>query len=111
MRRDSIRRNIDSFKQRFGNGYYFALHSSKCHHYTGQSYYGYRAILLCKVVTGKKCILKEDRRDLNEAPRGYDSVYGEDYPTAKVKYPEVVVYKEEAVQPQYIIVYKYNDEI
>lgn len=88
--------------QRFGNGFYLAPNSSKCNDYT-QSYDGFKAILLCDVLTGRRYYVRNNRQHLQRPPTGYDSVYGnigED-----LNYEEQVVYKSEAVLPRYIIVY------
>ena len=91
----------DSF-QRFGNGFYLAPNSSKCNDYV-RGCNSHKAMLLCQVYPGKKYNIQRNRQHLTGPPPGYDSVYGnvgED-----LNYPELVVYKPEAVMPRYIIVY------
>ena len=98
-----IKKNI-AF-QRFGNGFYLAPNSSKCHDYTqGCSGYDFRAMLLCDVCPGKKYALEENHQRLTGPPRGYNSVYGK--VGCKLNYPELVVYQPAAVMPRYIILYK-----
>ena len=96
-----IRNNIDF--QRFGNGFYLAPNSSKCHDYT-QGAYGFRAMLLCDVCPGRKYPLERNSQQLKGPPPGYDSVYGQ--VGCKLNYPEIVVYNSDAVMPRYIIVYR-----
>jgi hypothetical protein len=100
---DHIGRKIDF--QRFGKGFYLAPNSSKCHDYT-EGAYGYRAMLLCDVLPGRKYNLKTNNEELTGPPPGYDSVYGQI--GRKLNYPEIVIYKEQAVMPRYIVVYKKN---
>ena len=99
--RRCIRKNV-SF-QRFGHGFYLAPNSSKCHDYT-QGANGYRAMLLCDVCPGNKYQLEGNRQHLTGPPPGYDSVYGQ--VGSKLNYPEIVVYKPEAVLPRYVILYE-----
>ena len=101
--RGYIRKNFDF--QRFGKGFYLAPNSSKCHDYT-QGANGYRAMLLCDVCPGKKYPLQRTDQSLQGPPRGYDSVYG--LVGSDLNYPEIVLYKPEAVMPRYIILYRKN---
>ena len=96
-----IRRIIDF--QRFGQGFYLAPHSSKCHDYT-QGANSYRAMLLCDVCPGRKYRLETNSQHLRGPPPGYDSVYGQ--VGSKLNYPEIVVYKPQAVMPRFIIIYR-----
>lgn len=96
-----IRKNIDF--QRFGHGFYLAPHSSKCHDYT-EGANGCRAMLLCDVCPGRKYRLESNSQHLTDPPPGYDSVYGQ--VGSKLNYPEIVVYKPEAVLPRFIIIYE-----
>ena len=89
--------------QRFGTGFYLARNSSKSHDYT-QSYNGFKAILLCDVLPGRKYVVQTDRQHLQGPPTGYDSVYrnvGKD-----LNYPELVMYNPDAVLPRYVIIYR-----
>lgn len=99
--RQCIGRIIDF--QRYGSGFYLAPNSSKCHDYT-QGANGYRAMLLCDVLPGRRYNLQTNSQNLTGPPIGHDSVYGQ--VGDKLNYPEVVVYKPEAVLPRYIIVYQ-----
>ena len=82
--------------QRFGTGFYLARNSSKSHDYT-QSYNGFKAILLCDVLPGRKYVVQTDRQHLQGPPTGYDSVYGN--VGKDLNYPELVVYNPDAVLP------------
>lgn len=97
----SIGKNIDF--QRFGSGFYLAPNSSKCHDYT-EGAHNCRAMLLCDVLPGNKFNLDTNKQTLTGPPPGYDSVYGQ--VGNKLNYPEIVVYKPEAVMPRYIIIYQ-----
>ena len=91
----------DTF-QRFGKGFYLAPNSSKSNDYT-HGVNNYRALLLCDVCPGNKYILKENDKDLQGPPPGYNSVYGK--VGADLNYPEIVLHKPAAIMPRYIIVY------
>ena len=93
----------DSF-QRFGSGFYLAPNSSKCSDYT-HGCHGYKAMLTCDVLPGKKYTLQTNRRQLSGPPSGYDSVHGK--VGGDLNYPELVVYNPDAVLPRYIIVYRH----
>lgn len=93
--------NIPRFK-RFGDGFYLAPNSSKCHDYT-QGHIDYRAMLLCDVAPGKKHIVTNDETTLKSPPNGHDSVYGKK--GGALNYDEIVLYKSEAINPKYIIFY------
>ena len=85
--------------QRLGNGFYLAPHSSKCHDYT-RTTNGYRAMLLCDVLPGRK--YKTQTRT-NGPPAGYNSVEGE--VGMELNYPEILLTRSEAIMPRFIIVY------
>ena len=91
----------DSF-QRFGAGFYLAPNSSKCNDYV-QGCNGHKAMLLCDVYPGRKFTLQRNRQHMTKPPSGYDSVHG--HVGEDLNYPELVVYKPEAVMPRYIIIY------
>ena len=88
--------------QRFGNGFYLAPNSSKCHDYT-RGYDKYRAMILFDVAEGNKYVVKNDQTKLKAAPQGYDSVYGQS--GSALNYDEIVLYKSEALLPTHILVY------
>ena len=96
-----IGKNIARF-QRFGQGFYLAPNSSKCHDYT-QGYDKYRAMLLFDVAEGNKYVVKNDQTKLTAPPKGYDSVYGQH--GGSLNYDEIVLYKSEALLPTHIVVY------
>ena len=97
-----IGKNIPKFK-RFGDGFYLAPHSSKCHDYT-QGTHRHRAMLLCDVLPGKKYTFTKNQIHLTAPPDGFDSVYGK--PGHNLNYPEVVLFDEASILPSYIIMYK-----
>eukprot|EP00731_Ephydatia_muelleri_P002147 Em0001g2147a len=97
-----VGKNIPGF-QRFGQGFYLAPHSSKCHDYT-QGTHTHRAMLLCDVLPGMKHVVQTDQTHLIAPPPGYDSVYGQS--GGSLNYPEIVIYDEASILPRYIIVYQ-----
>ncbi|CAI2162494.1 10859_t:CDS:2 [Funneliformis geosporum] len=102
---------ISAAFQRFGSGIYFSGTSSKSDDYNEGSlinYLGanYKVMLLNKLVVGKGYALTKDAMTLTSPPDGYDSVLGEPSTSGNLNYDEVVVYKEEASIPQYLIVYE-----
>ena len=96
-----IGKNIDF--HRFGDGFYLAPNSSKCHEYT-RGFGGYRAMLLCDVCPGTKYKLKTNDQFLEGPPQGYNSIYGEH--RGSLNYDELVVHNPDAVMPRYVIVYQ-----
>lgn len=97
----------------FGRGFYFAKHSSKSNQYvlpaTGcrahkdsSCYICHRKMLVCRVALGGTY---ETKFSLKQVPRDYNSVTGKTSPGG-LRYPEFVVYEEDQVFPEYIIVYK-----
>ena len=93
-------------EKRFGQGFYFAPHSSKSDDYTSKNRLGYRAMLVCDVVLGKKLTVKDgDDESIHSKlySGGFDSIVVEpnDYNTE-----EVVIFSSPAVLPRYIIVYE-----
>jgi hypothetical protein len=65
-------------------------------------------MFLNKVVVGKGIKLRNDQPNLTEPPAGYDSVIGEPANSSHnsmLNYDELVVYKEEAIIPAYLIIY------
>ena len=88
--------------QRFGDGFYLAPNSSKCHDYT-QGHDKYRAMLLFNVAEGNKYIVQNDQTTLKAAPQGFDSVYGQR--GGSLNYDEIVLYKSEALLPTHFVVY------
>ena len=88
--------------QRFGNGFYLAPNSSKCHDYT-QGYDKYRAMLLFDVAEGNRYTVTNDQTTLKAPPQGYDSVYGQS--GSALNFDEIVLYKSEALLPTHILIY------
>ena len=99
---NTIRSDIKDF-QRFGKGFYFAPNSSKCNDYADANSKGHKGMLLCDILPGRKYKRTVDDRHLQGPPRGYHSILGEE--GARLNYPEIVVDKEDAVMPRYIIIY------
>ncbi|CAB4408715.1 unnamed protein product [Rhizophagus irregularis] len=102
---------ISAAFQRFGSGIYFSGTSSKSDDYNEGSlitYMGvnYKMMLLNKVVVGKGYALTRDAMTLTSPPDGFDSVLGEPSSNGSLNYDEIVVYKEEASIPQYLIIYQ-----
>ncbi|CAH1757966.1 8503_t:CDS:2 [Entrophospora sp. SA101] len=102
---------ISAAFQRFGRGIYFSGTSSKSDDYNEGSlkYFqgsNYKVMILNKVVVGQGYQLTKDNMKLVEPPPGFNSILGEPSKTGNLNYDEVVVYREEASIPQYLIVYK-----
>ncbi|EPS93931.1 hypothetical protein FOMPIDRAFT_1055539 [Fomitopsis schrenkii] len=92
---------------RFGAGIYTSATLSKANSYVverGGS--PYKAVLLSDVVLGKVAKLRTDKPRLTEAPAGYDSVIGE--PGRVLNYDEAIVYKNEAIRPLFLVIYKHR---
>ena len=89
-------------QQRFGSGFYLSCDSSKCHDYADcktPTTNGYRAMLLCDVLPGKKLT---SSINLDCPPDEYDSVEAamDEHATH-----EILIRKSEAIMPRFIIVY------
>ena len=98
-----IGKNIPRFK-RYGEAFYLAPNSSKCHDYTqGKDDIGMRAQLLCLVACGTKFETTKDHTRLMKAPEKCDSVYGNSGGT--LNYEEVAIYESRAILPEFVIVY------
>ena len=105
--------------QRFGPGFYFALHSSKSHEYPlkemeakapGQLHQ--RQLLLCQVARGRVFKTESNIASLTgEAPTGYDSVNGQASVAGPMNYPELVVFDEAAVLPYAIVTYTFFKKV
>ncbi|KAJ6239241.1 phosphatidate cytidylyltransferase [Anaeramoeba flamelloides] len=87
---------------RFGNGIYFASNSSKSHAYSSKSQSNlkrnYSVLLLCDVVCGKSKQYKKSQPDLQDPPKGYDSVHG--VVGIDLNYDEYVVYYPDSAIPR-----------
>jgi len=89
---------------RFGRGIYTSSTSSKSNDYAkNHCTSNLKAILLNKVVVGKGYKTVRDNRTLTRPPPGYDSVLAETGGT--LNYDELVVYRNEAIRPSYLIMY------
>lgn len=92
----------------FGKGIYFTSTSSKAHNFNKGSEQGLgsnrRSTFMCLVLVGRGKEMKGYGSKLTEAPAGFDSVLAE--PSAgALNHDEVVVYKDCACLPRYLIVY------
>ncbi|KAL1666938.1 hypothetical protein GGF50DRAFT_125280 [Schizophyllum commune] len=91
---------------RFGKGLYTSSTSSKANDYSmnaGDTPSTCKAILLTKVVVGRGHKMLHDKTDLTEPPVGHDSVLAE--VGGSLNYDELVVYRNEAIKPAYLVVY------
>lgn len=91
--------------QRFGVGIYTSATSSKSFDYIKE--YGgspYKAMMLTEVVMGNAIKVPHNDHSLTEAPPGYDSVIGE--PNITVNYDEAVVYTNDAIRPEYLVIFE-----
>lgn len=106
-----------SSTSRFGEGLYFTATSSKADDYSDMALKkqgivsnllnsGYKSMFVAKVVCGKVHKASNDMPHLKAAPQGCHSVCGDKQNTTTLNYDEIVVYKEEAAIPRYIIIYK-----
>ncbi|KAG8990903.1 hypothetical protein FRB94_004822 [Tulasnella sp. JGI-2019a] len=103
FKRELINTSGRSFN-RFGVGIYASATSSKSDDYCSNGTFSpYKAMLLTHVVVGKGIKLTQDSTTLTDAPSGYDSVLGET--GGSLKYDEVVVYNNAAIQPAWLVVY------
>lgn len=90
---------------RFGEGIYTSATSSKANDYVAEGGgSSYRAMLLNDVVMGKTIKLTADNPNLKEPPQGYDSVVGE--PGGSLNYDESIVYKNEAIRPLFLVIFR-----
>merc|ERR1712137_149047 len=109
-------------KLRYGKGLYFSGTSSKSNDYaaaTERTTSGrqVRLVFLCKVAVGK-CYktLKESLEELEVESevhdKGYDSLLGEtDVNGGALNYDELVVYRNEAAIPSYLIAYEVHEKV
>jgi hypothetical protein len=63
-------------------------------------------MFLSKVIVGEGKILKTNSPLLTAPPDNCDSVLGEADPNGNLLFDEVVVYRDEAVIPAFIIIYR-----
>jgi len=104
-------RLADTAAGRFGRGIYTTPTSSKARRYCRNSESSrspFLAMLLTKVVEGKSQKLRKSHVDFTEPSEGFDSVIGEPVGGSsgrEPKYDELVVYKECAIIPAYLIIY------
>ena len=90
---------------RFGKGFYFTGTSSKAHDYSvnTEKYLGkgMRAVIVVDVVAGDQ--EKRKKNDKSPVRGGYDSIQG--VVGTDLNYDELVVAKEDAALPVYVIIY------
>ncbi|KAG8990899.1 hypothetical protein FRB94_004827 [Tulasnella sp. JGI-2019a] len=92
---------------RYGSGIYTSTTSSKSDDYSGnheRSRSPYKTMLLARVVIGRDYRTRQDMEHLTRPPSGYHSVAGE--VGRNLNYPETVVYHEDAIRPDWLIVYE-----
>ena len=105
--------------QRFGDGFYFSKHSSKCHFYgkVGERYSSngrrYRVMYQCNVALGLQYTPEHADTSIRSPPDGYHSVKGAigrggGRGHGSLNYEEDVVYTPAACLPRYLIVYSYD---
>ncbi|KAG8997537.1 hypothetical protein FRB90_012490, partial [Tulasnella sp. 427] len=63
-----------------------------------------KVVIVARVALGKSSVLYRDTVHLTEPPSGYDSVLGE--VGVSLNYDEQVLYKNDAIRPAYVVVYK-----
>lgn len=93
---------------RFGHGIYTSSTSSKSNDYASNVAINstWRALLLNKVVVGNGKKLVHDDTSLTAPPPGFDSVLAEVARGGSVNYDELIVYRNDAVRPSYLVMYK-----
>jgi hypothetical protein len=92
---------------RFGAGIYTSSTSSKSNDYSkGPKSSPYTAIILTRVVVGRGQKITQDSTTLTGPAQGYDSVLGEVGAGGNLNYDELVVYRDDAVRPSYLVLYK-----
>jgi len=93
----------------FGRGIYSTSTSYKSHSYNSGTESalgsGTRAMLVVSVVAGRAYQATSTDSSLTAAPSGYDCVVGSVASMGGMD--ELIVYKEEAVLPKYIVIYTY----
>ncbi|KAG9010484.1 hypothetical protein FRB90_007797 [Tulasnella sp. 427] len=91
----------------FGKGIYSTATSSGSNEYVGRTPPGSncRAMFLNRVVVGNAYILKQQTESLKGPPRGYDSVIANADQSQGLAYDELVVYKNEAIRPSWLVIY------
>ncbi|KDQ55824.1 hypothetical protein JAAARDRAFT_180676 [Jaapia argillacea MUCL 33604] len=92
---------------RFGAGIYTTATSSKANDYSSNAIPSPRkALLLNSVVVGRGYKLTRDNPSLTKPPVGYDSVVGEPAVGGSLNYDELVVYRNDAIRPSYLVIYQ-----
>ncbi|CAG8497018.1 933_t:CDS:2 [Dentiscutata heterogama] len=103
------------YRKDVGNEWiYFSTTSSKCDNFNAnllenRNGVNYKVILLNNVVLGRIYKPLENDFSLTSPPPGYDSVCGDPNIVKNLKdlkHNEIIVYKEEASIPQFLIVYQ-----
>ncbi|KAF9474500.1 ADP-ribosylation [Pholiota conissans] len=95
-------------KRMFGSGIYSTQVSSKADEYSGNAdpYVHTRVMILNQVALGRSKIMYEASHEMQHAPPMYNSVTGATYPEGgKLNYHEAVVYREDAICANAIVVY------
>jgi len=63
-------------------------------------------MLVCHVVAGKKEPLYRGDSSRTGPSFGYDSIQGMTKPSGSLDNPETVVYREDAIVPSYVVMFK-----
>ncbi|EGN91895.1 hypothetical protein SERLA73DRAFT_118039 [Serpula lacrymans var. lacrymans S7.3] len=91
---------------RFGRGIYTSATSSKSNDYINNGVtHPYKAIFLAHVSVGRASIQYNDNANLTQPPNGYDSVIGEPKQGGSLNYDELIVYRNDAIRPSYLVMY------
>lgn len=103
--------DVDKFAPcwgRFGKGISSSATSSKSHDYsTNLSHSPWTALFLNSVVIGNPYNTYEFIPGITHPPDGYDSIIG--HPGTIINWDETVVYRNDAIQPLYLVFYRTSD--
>ncbi|KAL1724545.1 hypothetical protein EV715DRAFT_245105 [Schizophyllum commune] len=90
---------------RFGRGIYSTATSSKADQYSSNACASrFKALILCKVAAGNMAKCVTEAPTLTRSPPGFDSILAE--PDGSVEDDELVVYRNEAIKPAYLVIYE-----
>ncbi|KAH9932379.1 ADP-ribosylation [Fomitopsis serialis] len=92
---------------RFGAGIYTTATSSKANDYVQERGGSpYKAMLLNAVVAGAEAKMTRNDTTLSKPPGGCDSVLGVPGAKSVLNYDEVVVYRDDAIRPSFLVIYR-----
>ncbi|KDQ12134.1 hypothetical protein BOTBODRAFT_425046 [Botryobasidium botryosum FD-172 SS1] len=93
----------------FGYGVYTTPISSKADGYVKSPNSSYKAILYANVTLGKTKVMNYAQHGLRQAPNGCDSITAATIAQGgAVEYPEMVVYREDSICVNSLIIYEQN---